>query len=172
MGPVQWLADGRLDLDRYLEVLTGGHPVMVDGLPTRGVQAVMRRDGFGPDGSYYYHDEILGHITSKDRRFASSFRMVATNQALLHHRETMSEAGLETLKLGYEKLRKAGVSVVTAVMPVAPRVIDEMARRPDEFGYIAEARARLSEINESHYDFYDPRVLGADDCEFVGFRRE
>lgn len=167
VGPVQWLIDGRVDLDSYLDVLTGGHPITVDGVPMRGVQAVARRDGFGPDGSYYYHDEILGHIVSNDRRFARSLHQVATNEALLHHRETVSEAGLETLRRGYETLRKAGVSVVTAVIPVAPRVIDEMARRPDEFGYIAEARARLSEINESHYDFYDPRVLGADDCEFV-----
>ena len=167
VGPTQWLLDGRVDLALYLNVLNGGHPATAGSLPMYGIQAITRRQGRGPDGSFYYHNEILGQTASKDRRFERSLCQIATNNALFHHREMVSDARLESLGRGYEKLREAGVSVVTFIAPVAPRIFDEMSRRTTEFAYVKHARARLAEIHEAHYDFHDPRVLGADDCEFV-----
>ena len=167
LAPVRWLLEGKLDARTFRDIATGGHPLRVEGVPMFGVQAGTRGNGFAGDGSYYYLGTVYGRSAAEDPRFADTLGRIARNEGQFRRAEAPDEERLARLKYAVARLEAAGVRVITFLPPVAGRVLAALRQDGDGYAYIDRARRRLAEIGRHHYDFHDPAILGAGDCEFV-----
>lgn len=166
MAPLRWLVDGRITWLLYRDLLEGSLPYREDGLALYGIQAIVDRAGFRPDGSYYRGDVLTGRKPASDAGFADTLARVAGDAAQFRRGDSIAPERLDALRRAVAMLQQAGVTVVTFLAPVAPPVAAAMAGEGERFAYLEEARALLADLGAPHLDAWDAARLGADACEF------
>jgi len=166
MAPLRWLSDGRIDPGFYLDRLTSAAPPQWQGFDLLGVQAIIDRRGYRPDGSLFRGLSLFEDGASHDAGFADTLARIAAGQAQFTYGDTVDAARVGELAEAIGLLEDAGVTVLTYVPPVAPTVFDAMAALPGRYGAVAEARVAMAQLGTVHLDAWEAADLGAPGCEF------
>lgn len=166
LAPARWLAEGRISWPLYRDLLAGSLPHVEDGLALYGIQAIVDRAGFRPDGSYFRGDVLTGRKPASDIGFGDTLARVAGDTAQFRRGATLAPERLAALRRAVATLQDAGVTVITFLPPVAPPVAAAMAGEGGYFAYLAAARDDLGNLGAAHLDAWDAGDLDAGACEF------
>ena len=124
------------------------------------------KDGFGPDGSYYYTRVSTGKRTSGDIGFLDTFRRIGSGERRFEYGHTASRPKIDRFIELLEELEKNGIHVVVIFPPFATQVVKRL-RSSRRYGYIRDLKDVLKEKGLGIYDYSDTAKLGSTDCEFV-----
>lgn len=161
--PLGWLFTGKMALQDAGRILKGD-------VPDAGFSAVLRKDGFDRFGAYHYTSIWTGARQDEDRVFSATLDRVARGEGIFVRGDDVSPALLGRLSAMVEMLELKGVKVVLFLPPLAPAVVDAM-EKSGGYGYVKKANAAVRDLARARhlpfFDFHDPRVAGANDCEFT-----
>lgn len=132
-----------------------------------GLTAKKYRDGFAPDGSYYYGGFVTGLRKSDDPRFLRTLNKVRNGISRFSYNSELDPAHLATFERIVTMLQQSGVPTVYFFTPF-PKVLDDaMAQYADGYGYIKKLHEYLKNKGLTVYDFSDMTPYGGTDCEFL-----
>lgn len=162
--PCDWLMRKKVTYHNYFKVLLGKTP---SPLPAIGVYAVTRMDGFYKDGSLYYLGAITGFHKLADQKFERALNKIKTGSDSFKYDKSINKERWKEFVSMVTFAQRENIHLITFLSPLPPKIIDLMANMGDNYAYIDELRAKLSEVSKQCYDFYDPRSFGSSDCEFI-----
>ncbi|MDR1857335.1 MAG: hypothetical protein LBR22_09330 [Desulfovibrio sp.] len=163
--PWTWLMEGKISTKDFFAPVTGNFR------PDRyGIMAQQTDDGFGPDGSWYYTAEITGQRRPFDYKFTDTLKQVTHGIKAFYWATKApgpSTEHLDAFAEIYCKLRARGITVFPFIAPLSVSVYDAMKERKEHYPHLFLLREALAERGIDVVDLSDPRILGANDCEFV-----
>jgi hypothetical protein len=163
-----YVNERKLTLAKTLRVLLGDDSNPVSLRRAIGISGLARGGGYRPDGSRDYGARYFGtDPTFDDKNFVNSKGLVRNGESPLEFGQAIDETRLATLNRLVTKLKDAGVGVVAVLPPIAPTVLDLMARRKDGYAYIAPARAAYQTLPVRVFDFLESQSLDNNECEFA-----
>tara|TARA_R110000787_G_scaffold49111_2_gene117841 strand:- start:13710 stop:14885 length:1176 start_codon:yes stop_codon:yes gene_type:complete len=166
--PFQLLRQGRLSVPDIVSVVTGRTPSEFLGLSLVGVNAVLNRKGFGPDGSNYDFS-LTG--SSREKQFLESYSTMkadlAGNSGIFHTGFSVAGQRIRALSDMKRRLADEGIRLVVISPPVSPRLYDLLSSHPDWSQWLEDWRTAMREQIPDFQDFLDPASLSSPDCEFI-----
>ncbi|MDA8943027.1 hypothetical protein N9I04_03710 [Alphaproteobacteria bacterium] len=163
LAPLKWLVDGRLTLKQVVETLMEDEITFYGDTPVLGIRGLTRGTGFASDGSRSDQDVVYNRIPARDMGFAFSL-----SEALADwDGESIDLERLDRISKSIKRLEEAGSIVITVMPPVAPTVFKAMRADPERFASIWGFQEHMSKLSRLHFDFLDPTLIDADDCEFL-----
>jgi hypothetical protein len=163
--PWEWLLKGKVPLSHYGQVLLGKKPGL---LPSIGVFAAVRTEGFYKDGSFYYLGQ-LGRpefFSQEKNRFSTVITEINNGEGCFIHNQTMDQKKwLELVELA-QLIQRENIRLIAFLPPLPSQVIDLLVKNADKYTYIDGLRVRLPRVINHYYDFFDSRNLGSCDLEF------
>lgn len=166
--PWEWFLEGKLSFTQLGAPLLGifGHGFRADRY---GIMAQQTNDGFGPDGSWYYTAEISGLKPAFDYRFHDTLQNVQSGIRAFYHAQPdqkgPAEAHVNSLAEIWCRLKSRGIQVFAFIPPLSAAVLSAMKQQ--DYPHLHHLRQALLDRGIDVVDFTNPRLLGADDCEFV-----
>jgi hypothetical protein len=167
LAPWRWLADGDIDMAAYWRMVSGATGRLHGGAPMIGYRAIHYGNGFSAEGAYSYYGTAYGRNPAEDPHFADTLARIAADTAQFRYGDAVAPERVEQLRRAVDRLRRAGVAVITFLPPLAPTVYRVVHAPGERFAYVDKARAAFATLNTPHFDFLDPASMGATDCEFV-----
>lgn len=166
--PWEWLLEGKISAVDLGAPILGifGRGFRADRF---GIMAQQTNDGFGPDGSWYYTAEITGQKPAFDYQFHDTIENARRGIRAFYHANTgqtgPSIAHLDAFAEIWCRLKSRGIQVYAFIPPLAGQTLAAMAQK--DYPHLYYLREELVERGIDALDFSNPRLLGADDCEFV-----
>lgn len=158
--PYRLVRDGRLKPGHLGRILSSP-PNML------GLQAQIFGDGFGPDGSYYYSSLLGGTKPNEDRNFTLMLDRIERDHSIFSKFGDFDDDAFGSLASGVSLLKAAGVTVITFLPPLSPKVLRALRQRDGKLDYLALLNDRLALLGDRHFDLTDAGLLDSEDCEFV-----
>lgn len=161
-------ADGRLsgeDLGQIFQYLF--YP-RHRALPRIGISTVTGDSGFGPDGSMFSflskgNDNRLPEIKNRSKHDIETMRR---GQGMFPSNCKVSEENLTLISMLGAELSKHEIELIVIAPPITSALLSAVKDVPAANDYMKAWRIRLKEAWHRTYDFTDPSVIGASDCEF------
>jgi len=158
-----YLAEGKV---RFAEVFGAAANPFYDNCHL-GIQAKKFRDGFGPDGSYYYGGYVSGLRQADDRRFERTLGKVQAGLGRFCYDTELNPVHLATFDRIVAMLQASGVPTVYFFPPLPKVVVDAMAEHPEGYAYFTKLREYVKAKGLVVHDFTDMTPFGGTDCEFL-----
>ena len=162
-APLKWLIEGKLTLNQVVTTLIADDISLYGAIPVLGVRGLTRGTGFAPDGSRSDQDTVYGRVPARDVGFAISlseaFEDWDGDQVDLERLHRISES--------IRRLEEAGTTVITVMPPVAPTVYKVMRDAPERFATVWAFQEFMTKLSQHHFDFLNPALIAAEDCEFL-----
>ncbi len=164
-----WLWEAKISVaDLWRVAVLGDVGNYLTGHNNIGVAAIIRGNGYRPDGSRDYGLRYAGQDpTFDDQGFANTLKRIETADAQFRYAERASIGRFRQLDQLLGFLKANGITPIIVLPPLARRVLDGMADRGAAFGYFADLHEYAAALQTESYDFTEPESLGAGDCEFV-----
>ncbi len=166
--PFVWLTQRKITLTNYMQEVFGrGQDADRCSI---GVRAREYRDGFAPDGSFYFTGLITG--SEPQSEFLPGFRWEMDDirngtRKYQHDAEVNAQSVREFLDM-LRSLTAQGVTVIPFFQPLAPRVYARMQEHPEQYAYIPKVLNLFREARLPYFfNFLDPASVGTEDCEFM-----
>lgn len=167
ISPYEWIFDGKITLTQFIDGVLGKNEPDTD-VNSYGVPARHHVSGYAKDGSIYYFSILNGPPNSSTYQFREGLANIAAK-----HTYGEFEIGnsipaekwkqLSTLR---ELLKKNQVKLII-YLPPEPVTIIQALNKAGSYGYIDELRHSHKKFGPNFYDYFDPRVIHASDCEFI-----
>jgi hypothetical protein len=145
--------------------------ILAQDTPNVGITAIARGDGFDAWGSYYNDSLVTGVTEHRDAKFALNLGYIAEGKQRFTRAAAPDRKKLQKFARLLRELRRANIETVVFIPPLAPAVIDEMAKHRKWFAYVqpalAEVEKQAREAGFSFYSFHDPRTFGSGNCEML-----
>ena len=133
-----------------------------------GVAAIMRGDGYRPDGSRDYGLRYSGNDpTFNDQRFAETLRRVERGVVQFKHGQQAASMRFRLIDQLLHYLSSEGVTPIVVMPPLTRPVLESMKARGADFSYLTGIQEYITALPFETYNFTESKYLGADDCEFV-----
>ncbi|NGZ26880.1 MAG: hypothetical protein G8345_08320 [Magnetococcales bacterium] len=163
LTPLTWL---------YQKKIHGREWLLMDRQPLEtsahvGVRAIRQGNGFRPDGSGLYTALAVGEIPASDSQFSQTIKDISLRKHGFF--QTSSEPDpiyLQQFAALVQKLETAGVQTIVALAPLPPRVLAELAKHGDKYGYLARLAPEMAARNIRVHDYLTGKTL-AGDCEYL-----
>ncbi len=165
--PYIWLWKGKISLNDYFRIVNPKNlfnSILSNGI---GVDAILNKTGFGPDGSYYYTKNVIGKEKSHDERFNTSLNNIENSLLRFGYGEHIHTVHLKNFINLINYIESFGTHVILFIPPMAPTVVDKMNAFSENYKFIDELRYNLSVNGLKYFDFHDPRMLNTSNCEFI-----
>ena len=131
-----------------------------------GFMGLLRDRGFRPDGSFDYgpvHDAMDPDPAQRVRHVRA---LLDTGNARFARSKRTWDSNFEIVARMLAKVRAAGCHAVLIFPPVVEELLDELARRPEEYGYVPQVVEGLRRFGIPFVDYRDARPLGSGADEF------
>lgn len=161
--PYKWLWQGKINFAEYfqqmdpLNLLRNTYPRGI------GVDAIVNRSGFAPDGSYVYTKYVIGKEPSIDPHFSHNLALIKMNDPHFEQGAVVDETHFKNFMDMLAYLQEQNVKVILFIPPIAPTVTGHL----QNFTLIEDLRKKLNKAGILYYDFHDPKFLSINDCEFL-----
>lgn len=156
-----WLFKGKLSPRDIYRILA-------QDTPNIGITAIARGDGFDAFGSYYNDSLVTGATKHRDAQFALTLTLIKDGKQRFARATAPDKKKLQEFARLLRQLRRAGIPTIVFIPPLAPAVIDAMAKQRN---YIAPALAEVKRLSRdagfAFYNFHDPRDIGSGNCEML-----
>ncbi len=173
MGMVQrvsdWVLDAKISIgDIWRVAVLGDRTNDLTHYDSIGVAAIIRATGYRADGSRDYGQRYFdGDPTFDDRNFSNTLARLPIGDGPFEFGDTAAPERLGQFDKMLETLASMGITPVVILPPYSERLLAAMAAMPGAYDYVADVRAYVAGLAVESYDFLDPELIGADDCEFV-----
>lgn len=163
--PLQWIHEGKLSLREMVDVIVRG--VQKNGC-TIGVMGMERREGFGPDGSYYYTSGVTGEDPLRfPAKFAGDLEEIRSGTKHFVPDSILNHTAVDRFISLIRFVQSHGVPTVVFFPPLAPEVVQALERDADRYAYIRKIFDALDAAHIPYLDFHNPHSIGASSCEFT-----
>jgi len=132
-----------------------------------GIPAKKFRDGFGPDGSYYYGGYVFGLRKADDQQFKGTLNKIRSGIGRFCYDQDLDPVHVATFERIVAMLQASGVPTVYFFPPLPKVVVEEMAKFPGGYAYFSKLRKYVKDKGLVVYDFTDMTPFGGTDCEFL-----
>jgi hypothetical protein len=163
LAPLKWLVEGKLTLTEVVRTLVADDPPLYGNVPVLGIRGLTRGTGFAPDGSRSDQETVYGRSHARDVGFAISLSEAFEDW----DGEQVDLERLKRISESIRRLEEAGTTVITVMPPVAPTVYKAMRDAPERFATVWAFQEFMTKLNQHHFDFLNPALLDAEDCEFL-----
>lgn len=145
--------------------------ILAKDTPNIGITAIARGDGFDAYGSYYNDSLVTGATKHRDAQFALTLSLIKDGKQRFARAAAPDKKKLQEFARLLRQLRRSGVPTIVFIPPLAPAVIDDMAKHPKWSAYVRPALAEVEKLVHDagfgFYNFHDPRDFGSGDCEML-----
>ncbi|MEQ8708378.1 MAG: hypothetical protein RIC36_05260 [Rhodospirillales bacterium] len=166
--PFQLLRQDRLSFPDIAEIVSGRAASSHAGLSLVGVNAVLDKKGFGPDGSNYDFS-LTG--PSREERFQDNYSIMkadmAANSGIFDTDFSVAEQRIGFLAEIKRRFAEAGISLIVISPPVSPSLYNVLLSDPEWTQWLQDWRAAMQREIPDFQDFLDPARLSTPDCEFI-----
>jgi hypothetical protein len=152
----QWWIQGKINFKMIYDLFSS-HKIQ-----HIGVSARYRKDGYGPDGSYYYTSRVTGFkpISKSDKIEEDINRSWLLNP-------TINETALNNFLFLIQKLQKADIRTIIYFIPFPPALVNLMGTSSKQFNWITMLKDELRDRGLDFFDYsFDPEI-SVNDCEFL-----
>jgi hypothetical protein len=157
---ISWFFIGKLHVADIYNVIFGDDPHHIGVSGAKG-------DGFGPDGSHYSSRIITGKTEHHDNQFKETIAQIKRGSDHFMYGSIADEQDIEIFISMIDKLAKGNINVVVFFPPFAPVVYELLSKMKEEFEYIDDLKAKLTERGITFFDFSNPLNINSGSCEFV-----
>ncbi|MFI4937128.1 MAG: hypothetical protein ACHQJ6_01285 [Candidatus Berkiellales bacterium] len=162
--PFKWLATQKIPFSFYLKQLNPFKEKFRDGI---GVDGILNKNGFGPDGSHVYTKVINGKEKSDDEKFVSSLNYIEHHGPHFEWGDKINDVHFQQFLEMIQFLQTRNIKIILFIPPLAPSVVTKMHQFSQEYAFIDDLKKRLQQTGLPFYDFHDAMISGITDCEFV-----
>jgi hypothetical protein len=161
--PCQWLLAGKISLPKFFHILLGRdhNPFLALGL-----HPAISWMGFYQDGSMFHYGLTYGLVKPSQKGFSPECEQINNGLGYFKYNCAINQKKWQEFASLLEFARNENIKVITYFLPFPARVVDLMAKKKGKYSYFEELRAKIPQVSENHFDFFDPREFGACDCEF------
>lgn len=152
----RWWIQDKID-SKMIYDLFGGHKN-----EHIGVSARYRKDGNGPDGSWYYTSRVTGlePLSKGDQIEEDINRGWLLNSAL-------NETALDNFLSLIKELQRADIQTIVYFIPFPPALVDLMDASSEKFDWITILKHKLRDRGLELFDYSFHSEISVDDCEFL-----
>ncbi len=166
--PFQWLRDEKVSFTEYISLIFKGalSEKQIDCF--FGVSAHKHLRGYAADGSRYSIGVLQGVSgESEDKQFADTLSRLQERRSIFDVSKPLQKDRLREFRefLAFTKQQK--VHVIAVFPPMAPTVYDAFLEAPDVFSKHQFIVEQAISSFENVFDFTNPDLLNASDCEFI-----
>lgn len=130
-----------------------------------GIYAILRHDGYGPDGSYHYVRHVQGMPNNPDFRFTDTSHRIANGIFPFLQEERFSYESVNRMCAAVVNMASYSDQVLLVRPPYASS-IKEQLKSSKRYSYIDAAFRQLQQCTgKVIYDFTERPAF--DDCEFI-----
>ena len=155
----RWLFDGKITFKKIIKVI-------VFGATDVGV-AGQEKDGFGPDGSYYYTRLITGRKHHDDKLFKDTFKRIKEGNNRFEYNSLANKQHVDNFIRLVRTIEENNIEVVIFFPPFAKAVNERLNVMRDMYQYISDTKKHLQKNNINYHDYTDATIIDSNDCEFI-----
>lgn len=137
-----------------------------------GISAIINKNGFTNDGSFYYGKFIKEPSKSTDYNFKETNKIIDQgNGRFFQYCDEADTIGKEAINSFLSECEKKNISVIAFLPPFAP-VINERMEKTKKYKYMSQIYDILLPVFEKHnrcylYDYSDMRSFNVHNYDFV-----
>jgi hypothetical protein len=131
-----------------------------------GITGVATSNGIRADGSMLYSDLALAGRVDFDPKFARHAEMIQKGLHNYAWADSVDHERFDQLGRLVQMYQDAGIGVFLVIPPVAP-LVHELLVQSGHYRYISELQRQLPTVGVPIFDFHDPSLIPATNCEFV-----
>lgn len=136
-----------------------------------GMTAIMKSDGFRPDGSYRYKSKITSKEKWSDYQFKDTFKRIEHGTSRFEYGNSVSQSGLNDLDLLLAYCKNKKIYVIGFLPPYAPEIIKKLRDKGSSYEYLWRIDHDVSPIFKKYsygfFDFTDMSGFDSKDSEFI-----
>lgn len=156
----KWLFDEKITIKKIAKVFFEKNS---DDIGVAGQE----KDGFGPDGSYYYTRLITGQKVHEDKKFNNTYTRIKNGNSRFQYASLANNQHIENFIKLVDKLEKSGIHTIVFFPPFASAVNSRMNSLNGKYDYIDDIKNKLRKYKLKYYDYTDATAIGSGDCEFI-----
>lgn len=164
--PLRAVLRGEIPLSAVWEMIAAGNragnPYTNHG--NIGLAAIVHGNGYRFDGSYLAASQVLG---VSGNGFADVLKSIDAGEGYFRHGDAVNQFMVEELVRLQNLCVEKGIDLIFFLAPLPREVLDRMDGASGRYAYIREMHSALDRNDVRYYDYLDPCILGADDCEFI-----
>lgn len=158
ISPVLWLKDKKTSINSFSRILASG-------TQHYGIQSFQFKDGYGPDGSWYYTGIVTGK--KKDERIKLSVGMkYLENSSGRFRYKNIDDKKIDALIKLVKYIEEAGIKVYVISTPI-PKSFCLHPNGKKMATQMQQIHRKLIKNNINSLEAFDPERFGGDDSEFV-----
>ena len=154
-----WLINDKINTSQITDILLHGS---VD----YGVAGQLK-DGFGPDGSYYYTSIITGAKKHPDFLFHNTFKRIEHGTKKFEYNKVANNGSVINFKALLNIFNEKEIHYIIIFPPFANKVLGKIKEMSQQYAYIDDLKKNFRDNGISYYDFTDPALINSPDCEFI-----
>lgn len=154
-----WMYDDKITLKEVLaDVRYGVMDIGVSG---------QYKDGFGPDGSYYYTRIVTGKSNHHDKQFKETCERINNGNKRFEYNSLANDQHINNFVHLIRILEENNINVVVFFPPFAKDVNDLLDNMARNYKYIIDMKNELHENGIEFYDYTAASIIDSGDCEFI-----
>jgi hypothetical protein len=156
---LRWLITGKISFQEMLNMTsTASADIGLSGY---------FKDGFGPDGSYYYTRLITGQKEPHDKKFGDTFQRIENGNNRFKYSSKAHKQHIDNFILLIRALEESGSDIIIFFPPFANAVNARLNEKDGKYDYIRDVKYKLIEKGIKYYDYTNAVLIGSSDCEFI-----
>ncbi len=156
---LEWLKKGKLRFADIQQAL--GQPIHDYGVSGQ------KKDGYGPDGSYYYTRTVTGLEETDDAHFEDSFFRINDGTQRFEYASHIHRPHLDEFLELVQTLEEENIKTIIFFPPLAPDVYEHFMKKQENYKYVPELKSLLRDNDVKFFDFTNPADLQTNNCEFI-----
>jgi len=156
---VGWFLNGKIPFQEALKMMTAG----TSDIGLRGYY----RDGFGPDGSYYYTRLITGNKPHEDKGFRNTYQRIENGNRRFQYSSKANQIHVDNFVRIVKILEQSDAKLIIFFPPFANAINTRLNEMNEEYRYIDDIKSKLRNRGVKFYDYTNDVFLGSNDCEFI-----
>ena len=154
-----WFLNGKIPFQEALKITTTGTSDI--GLSGH------YKDGFGPDGSYYYTRLITGKKPHNDKEFRNTYQRIENGNNRFQYSSKSNQIHVDNFVRIVKILEQSGAKLIIFFPPFANAINDRLNEMNEAYGYIEDIKSKLRNRGVKFFDYTNAVFLGSSDCEFI-----
>lgn len=133
------------------------------GYSSMGIRSIVAGDGSFPDGSYMASSLIYNADYSTDREFLDTLKRIRNGENLFAWSKQIDSQRVMEFQKMIDQVRRNNIEVISIVVPLAPRVYQEMQKEKEKYAYIEQIKNEVGNLKF----LLNPAIIDTNNCEFL-----
>lgn len=136
-----------------------------------GLNAILNKNGFMKDGTYYYGELVTDPSSSKDYNFVDTRMRIKKGNNRFQYCDTIQTSSISAIDDFLEECDKRKIVVLAFLPPYAPTIYNEMCES-GRYKYINKIYPNLKKVFNKYpsceiYDYTNGGIIGVSDTHYL-----